>query len=127
MANYTRRTVVRGAAWTVPVIAIGAPVPAFATSHEPPPPSFDFDNGYKNPGNSCTSSCIPKQSYGVPVTVQNMSGEDYIIQFTSYFIDVTNVGVFGLTTGIANCPKNFHHHKLFANMQQQKLLKVYAL
>ncbi|WP_224276165.1 hypothetical protein [Nocardioides lacusdianchii] len=32
MANYTRRTVVRGAAWTVPVIAVAAPIPAFATS-----------------------------------------------------------------------------------------------
>lgn len=107
MANYTRRTVVRGAAWTVPVIAVAAPVPAFATSHEPPPPSFDFKNGYKNPGESCKLDCIPKWSYGVPVSVQNNSGEDYYIQFTSYFINGNNVGVFGLTTGIVGCPKNF--------------------
>lgn len=32
MSELTRRTVVRGAAWTVPVIAVVAPIPAFATS-----------------------------------------------------------------------------------------------
>lgn len=32
MSNYSRRTVVRGAAWSVPVIAVGAPIPAFAAS-----------------------------------------------------------------------------------------------
>lgn len=115
MSHYSRRTLVRGVAWSVPVVAVAAQAPAFATSHEqPPPPTFDFANAYKNPGASCNSSCIPKQSYGVPVTVQNVSGEDYFIQFTSYFIGSdaqgqggNNVGVFGLTTGIAGCPTNF--------------------
>ncbi len=32
MSEFTRRTVVRGAAWSVPVIAVVAPIPAFATS-----------------------------------------------------------------------------------------------
>ena len=50
MANYTRRTVVRGAAWTVPVIAIAAPVPAFSASF--PPIKLTFTSGEKCPGNS---------------------------------------------------------------------------
>lgn len=32
MSDFSRRTVVRGAAWSVPVIAIAGPVPAFAAS-----------------------------------------------------------------------------------------------
>ena len=107
MSDFTRRTVVRGAAWTVPVVAVAANAPAFAASQLPPPPFFDFDNAYKNPGNSCTSACIPKQSYGVPVTVTNPSLQDYFIQFTSYSIDSTSVGVFGITTGISGCPKAY--------------------
>ena len=50
MANYTRRTVVRGAAWTVPVIAVAAPVPAFSASF--PPIRLTFTSGEKCPGNS---------------------------------------------------------------------------
>ena len=36
MSDFSRRTVVRGAAWTVPVVAVAAQAPAFAVS--PPPP-----------------------------------------------------------------------------------------
>lgn len=50
MASYTRRTVVRGAAWTVPVIAVAAPVPAFSASF--PPIKLTFTSGEKCPGNS---------------------------------------------------------------------------
>ena len=32
MTDFTRRTIVRGTAWTVPVIALAATAPAFATS-----------------------------------------------------------------------------------------------
>ena len=32
MSDFSRRTVVRGAAWSVPVIAVAGPIPAFATS-----------------------------------------------------------------------------------------------
>lgn len=38
-----RRTVLRGAAWTVPVVAVTAPVPAFATSTSCSPVSAVFD------------------------------------------------------------------------------------
>lgn len=32
MSDFSRRTIVRGAAWSVPVIAVASPVPAFAVS-----------------------------------------------------------------------------------------------
>jgi len=49
----TRRTIAQGAAWTVPVIAIGAPVPVMAAS--PPDIVFELDPlaSCKYPGQSC--------------------------------------------------------------------------
>lgn len=100
-SGVSRRTVVKGAAWAVPAITVASAVPAYAAS-APPPPVFDFANAWKNPGNKCTSACIPKQSYGVKVTVSNPSAQDYIIQFTSYAIDGDSIGVFGVT-GTMGC------------------------
>lgn len=39
MSQYNRRTVVRGAAWTVPVVAVASTAPAFAASHKAPRPT----------------------------------------------------------------------------------------
>lgn len=46
----TRRTVARGVAWTLPVVAVSATAPAFATS--PVPPDFGKLTACKIPGNS---------------------------------------------------------------------------
>ncbi len=109
----TRRTLVKGAAWSVPVVAMGAQVAAADVTCSPnscpPPPVFDFDNAYKNPGNSCTNTCVPKQSYGVPVILQNMSDEDYYFQATSYTIgdtatsNGTERGVYSIASSVNPC------------------------
>ena len=42
MPEYNRRTIVRGAAWSIPIVAVAAHAPAFAASTDPPRPgSFD--------------------------------------------------------------------------------------
>jgi hypothetical protein len=51
MSTYSRRTVVRGAAWSVPVIAVAAPIPAFAASY-PPVIITGYTDAYKCPGQS---------------------------------------------------------------------------
>lgn len=51
MSDFSRRTVVRGAAWSVPVIAVAAPIPAFAASF-PPVIISGFTDAYKCPGQS---------------------------------------------------------------------------
>ena len=38
MSQYNRRTLVRGAAWSIPVVAIAGHAPAFAASHDAPTP-----------------------------------------------------------------------------------------
>jgi hypothetical protein len=39
MSQYNRRTIVRGAAWTIPVVAVASTAPAFAASNEAPRPT----------------------------------------------------------------------------------------
>ena len=50
MSDYSRRTLVRGIAWSVPVVAVAANAPAFAASY--PPIKLTFTGGEKCPGNS---------------------------------------------------------------------------
>lgn len=38
MSQFNRRTLVRGAAWSIPVVAVAAHAPAFAASHDAPQP-----------------------------------------------------------------------------------------
>lgn len=59
-----RRTLVRGIAWTTPVVALAAAAPAFAASY--PPVKLSFVGGEKCPGNSAGS---------------NGNGKTYIFQF----------------------------------------------
>lgn len=51
MSDYSRRTVVRGFAWTVPVIAVAAQAPAFAASY-PPVIISGYTDAFKCPGQS---------------------------------------------------------------------------
>lgn len=84
MSQYSRRTVVRGAAWSVPVIAVAAPIPAFATSHEPPPPVIDFGGACANTGAS-QKGCGTIKSLQVPLTLSNPGAEDIVFQITSMY------------------------------------------
>jgi hypothetical protein len=42
VSEYNRRTLVRGAAWTIPVLAVAAQAPAFAASTDAPAPGALF-------------------------------------------------------------------------------------
>lgn len=76
-----RRTVVRGAAWTVPVVAVAASAPAFAASGNPePPPPVDFANAVwcKIPGKSEGGESqgyvgiVPFSGLATDVTITNL-------------------------------------------------------
>jgi len=62
--GFTRRTLVKGAAWSVPVLAVASTVPAYAKSGSPP--SITVLNGCKQPG----ASCAPEFLKGYTFTVQ---------------------------------------------------------
>lgn len=51
MSDFSRRTLVRGAAWSVPVIALAGPVPAYAASY-PPIVVSGYTEAAKCPGRS---------------------------------------------------------------------------
>ena len=62
----SRRTVAKAMAWSVPVVAVAAAVPAYAASGSPP--VITPGTACKSPGNSCETF---NKGYRVPVTIQN--------------------------------------------------------
>ena len=101
MPEHSRRTVVRGAAWSVPLIVVAAQAPAFATSHDiPPPPGVDIDSSCANVGaakkgcgvgaTGTVSQTSADNTLQVPVTVVNNSLLPIVFQVTSMY--TTNNG-----------------------------------
>jgi hypothetical protein len=75
MSQYSRRTVVRGAAWSIPVVAVAANAPAFAASTDPPAPgSFTAcrDTGL---GSNC-------HGYRITAALDVQPGDAWDIQLT---------------------------------------------
>ncbi|RYC07305.1 hypothetical protein [Nocardioides zhouii] len=84
MSDFTRRTVVRGAAWTVPVVAVATTVPAFAASNVPPPPVINFGGACGNTG-AQQKGCGGDKTLQVPLTLSNPGPTDIIFQITAMF------------------------------------------
>lgn len=73
-APINRRTVAKGIAWSVPAVAIASTAPAFATSHTPPPPVFDWALGCATTGSGGGCADLNKTPQ-VPFTITNNSGQ----------------------------------------------------
>ncbi len=85
MSHYSRRTLVRGVAWSVPVVAVAANAPAFATSHDvPPPPVINFGGACGNTG-AKQKGCGGDKTIQVPLTLSNPTSEDVVFQITSMY------------------------------------------
>lgn len=67
----TRRTLVKGAAWSVPVIAVAGAAPALAASGNPP--TVTVGGACKLPGNSCGNVFV--KGYIFDVTITNATGK----------------------------------------------------
>lgn len=89
-SGVNRRTVMKGAAWTVPVIMVASAAPAMASS---PPVIIDFgtSGACKIPGNSNGDICYDK-GYVLWANFVNDSA-------TNYYVSVTGMSV----GGIAQC------------------------
>ena len=86
MSDFSRRTVVRGTAWTVPVIAVAAQAPAFAVSPPPyVPPVVDLLGSCGNTGVT-TKGCGGKFTLQVPVTVSNPTSSPIVFQVTGMYV-----------------------------------------
>lgn len=74
--RFSRRTIARGAAWTVPAIAVAAPVASAASSPPPPPPppEFNFCGGCGTVGNGDGGCNGAKFTGQVPVSFTNPAG-----------------------------------------------------
>ena len=78
-----RRTVVRGAAWSIPVVAVAANAPAFAASTDAP--SISSVSACKDPGTG--SNC---QGYRFSVVLNVQPGYTWTINLTEVSIENTN-------------------------------------
>jgi hypothetical protein len=112
MSDFSRRTVVRGAAWTVPVVAVATQAPAFAVSPPPPPPPpvIRFNDACGNTG-STGKGCGGKFTLQVPLTLTNPTDTDVVFQLlTMYTSNVgpaptgPGAGVYSGVTGIYATP-----------------------
>lgn len=83
MSQYSRRTVVRGAAWSIPVVAVAANAPAFAASTDAP----------SVPGSSAFVVCkLPGagqncQSYRATLNLTVQPSDTWTIDFTALLVD----------------------------------------
>jgi len=80
----TRRTVAKGAAWTVPAVVVAAPAASAATSppEEPPPPFFDWDDGCATVGSGSGGCNGIDKTPQVPVFLSNPTGQALVFQVT---------------------------------------------
>ncbi len=101
VSQYNRRTVVRGAAWSIPVVAVVAQAPAFAASTDAPvvsgPGSFTV---CKQPGGPNGPNC---QGYKFALRLAVQPSDTWTIQLTTVkvggtsFLAQTNPTTFQVT------------------------------
>ena len=97
----SRRSLVKGAAWALPAVAIATAAPAFAISAGPVLPSIDLGLACKQ-GNG--PACGPQKfSYAFPITLKNTTSSPVEFQITSFKKDGTERGVWGIVTSRTSC------------------------
>lgn len=76
----TRRTLVKGAAWSVPIVAVAGAAPALAASPVVTPPTSRPGDACKHPGNSCGARL--RDAYHYVFCMTNNSDQDITVNFT---------------------------------------------
>lgn len=88
-SRLTRRHVAKGAAWSVPAVAVFASAPAYALSG--PPPSVVFERACKSPGNSCQA--IYRKSYLLVLRVTNNDPDKPIYICNAFLTNVVGTAL----------------------------------
>ncbi|GAA6527707.1 hypothetical protein [Intrasporangium sp. DVR] len=100
----SRRTVVKGAAWAVPAVAVAASTPASASSPEEPEINFELSSLCKLPGQSSGAKCYDKGNVAFLVFDNTKSSQDYTIcAVTGMFNDGKSLCVVGISDPAVNC------------------------
>lgn len=75
MSQVNRRTLVRGAAWSIPVVAVAAHAPAYAASHDAPRPTATACK--ETAGSKCyrffLTFSMPSYDWNITLTSLNMT------------------------------------------------------
>lgn len=100
----TRRTVVKGAAWAVPAVAVAASTPASAASPEPPEIDFDLSQICKFPGKSSGDLCYDKGNVAFLVFDNTANATDYTIcEVTAMSNDGEALFIVGISDPAVDC------------------------
>lgn len=101
-SGINRRTVMKGAAWTVPVIMVASAAPAMASS---PPVIIDFGSSgaCKIPGESYGGLCYNK-GYVLWANFVNDSAIDYYISVTGMVVGGVTQCIVGISDPLAAAP-----------------------
>jgi hypothetical protein len=87
MSQYNRRTIVRGAAWTIPVVAVASTAPAFAASTDAPSiggsASFTSCKLSGLGGSNC-------QGYRLGINLSIQPSDRWTIEFTQVVLNGVN-------------------------------------
>jgi hypothetical protein len=104
VSEFSRRTVVRGAAWSIPVVAIAANAPAFAASTDAPRPTATVCK--ETAGSKCYRFFLSfgtSQSYDWAITLTSLNMKNSTTPVTGEeLIALTNPKSFTVTTTGAN-------------------------
>jgi len=100
----SRRTVVKGAAWAVPAVAVAASTPASASSPEEPEINFELSSLCKLPGQSSGDKCYDKGNVAFLVFDNTKSAQDYTIcEVTAIYNDKMRLCVVGISDPAVDC------------------------
>lgn len=103
MSHYSRRTLVRGAAWSIPVVAVAAHAPAFAASHDAPRPTATACK--ETAGSRCYrfffTFSMPSFTWNIELTSLNMKNSTTPVTGEE-LISLTSPKTFTVTPGGAN-------------------------
>ncbi|MDC5697676.1 hypothetical protein OO014_10430, partial [Intrasporangium calvum] len=100
----SRRTVVKGAAWAVPAVAVAASTPASASSPEEPEINFELSSLCKLPGQSSGEQCYDKGNVAFLVFDNTKSSQDYTIcAITAMSNDKMSLCIVGISDPDVDC------------------------
>ncbi|WP_203568011.1 hypothetical protein [Aestuariimicrobium ganziense] len=87
----SRRTVAKGAAWSVPAVVVASATPAFAVSG--PKPTVTYDGACKFPGSNCKGRVF--QGYGLVFDVKNNDPDNAIYFCSPVLSNIEPADTFG--------------------------------
>lgn len=124
-SGVTRRTVVKGAAWAVPAIAVAGAMPAMAASQPPVYIDFGDSTACKLPGNAFGDYCYNK-GYVLWAAFENTLAVDVTIQITAMTHQALEQCLVGIADPTISCNTAIPGNTVTVPAGQTKYVAIYS-